>query len=424
MTTAPEEAAAALPNGNKSATTDGASYTLRFDEPGSCTKALVGGKGANLGLLTQAKFPVPPGFNITTSAYHDFVRSTDLNRDILRIVDTINYDDADDLEAKTAQARELVLATALPAAISDAISQHYTSLGDDGPFVAVRSSGTAEDLAEASFAGLHDTLLDIRGAEQVVDAVRECWASLWSGRAVSYRRRNGFEHGEVELAVVIQRMVRSEASGVLFTGNPLTTATDEVLINSSWGLGEAVVSGIITPDNYILKAGDVLRVREKVLGAKELKIRRDQSKLQGTLTEENSEEERARFSLTDEQAIRLARLGLRVQEHYDGFPQDIEWGYESGTFYLLQSRPITGVEFSWDADCEDWQVFPEDENTTWTRSLAQENWTGAISPLMYSTRGFSWQQGHEVRIFIHSHFVKVLLSRWERERVGGKWIKY
>jgi pyruvate,water dikinase len=192
-------------------------------------------------------------------------------------------------------------------------------------------------------------------------------------------------------------MISSEASGVLFTGNPLTTATDEVVINSSWGLGEAVVSGIVTPDSFILKACDTLRVREKVLGTKELRIRRDLTKAHGTVTESTPDSERERFSLTDEQAIKLARLGLRVQEKYEGFPQDIEWGFEHGTFYLLQSRPITGVEFSWDADVDDWQMFPEADGTTWTRSLADENWTGAISPLMYSWRGYSWAQGHEVR---------------------------
>jgi phosphoenolpyruvate synthase/pyruvate phosphate dikinase len=320
---------------------------------------------------------------------------TRLNDRILPIVDEVNYDDADDLEAKTAKIRSLVMETPLASEMNASITKHYNSLGDS-VYVAVRSSGTAEDLAEASFAGLHDTLLDIRGPEEVIDAIRECWASLWSARAVSYRNRNGFKHADVELAVVIQRMVSSEASGVLFTGNPLTTATDEVLINSSWGLGEAVVSGIITPDNFILKMADILRVREKVLGAKELQIRRDSTKSQGTITESNSEAAQAQFSLTDEQALKLARLGLRVQEHYDGFPQDIEWGFEDGKFYLLQSRPITGVEFSWDADVDDWQMFPEQDNTTFTRSLADENWTGAISPLMYSWRGYSWAQGHEV----------------------------
>jgi phosphoenolpyruvate synthase/pyruvate phosphate dikinase len=385
-------------SGNPTAPAATAAYTLTFDEPESTQKALVGGKGANLGLLTQAGFPVPPGFNITTVAYREFVQHSGLDERVQSLVNGVNYDNADELESITANIRKLFLETPLPAEMNASISRHYESLGDN-VYVAVRSSGTAEDLAEASFAGLHDTLLDIRSSAGVIDAVRECWSSLWSGRAVSYRHRNGFNHDEVELSVVIQRMVSSEASGVLFTGNPLTTATDEVLINSSWGLGEAVVSGIITPDNFILKSGDNLRVREKVLGAKELRIRRDPSKGQGTIEEPNPKAAQDRFSLTDEQAIKLARLGLRVQEHYDGFPQDIEWGFENETFYLLQSRPITGVEFAWDAECDDWQMFPDLDNTTWTRSLADENWTGAISPLMYSFRGYSWAQGHEVSIF-------------------------
>ncbi|PGH26764.1 hypothetical protein AJ80_01528 [Polytolypa hystricis UAMH7299] len=369
-------------------------YILSFSEPGSTDKAIVGGKGCNLSLLTQAGFPVPPGFSVTTTAYRQFMDSSGLTSKVLTIVNSIDYNSADDVETKTANVREMMMQTPVPLEMVSEITSHYAKLGDS-PYVAVRSSGTAEDLAEASFAGLHDTLLDIRGPEALIDAVRECWSSLWSARATSYRQRNSFDHSQVDLSVVVQRMVSSEASGVLFTGNPMTTATDEIVINSSWGLGEAVVSGIVNPDNLLLKNGDTLHVIERSLGSKEQTIRRDPSKHQGTLTEATLEAHRARFSLGDEQAIKLARLGLRVQEYYMGFPQDIEWGIEDNKFYLLQSRPITGVEFSWDAELEEWQMFPDLNGTTWTRSLADENWTGAISPLMYSIRGFSWAQGHE-----------------------------
>lgn len=320
---------------------------------------------------------------------------------ILAMVARINYDNADDVEAKSAKAREMVMQTPMPLDLTSEITSHYGKLldGDDddynSPYVAVRSSGTAEDLTEASFAGLHDTLLDIRGPEALIDAVRECWSSLWSGRAVSYRHRNKFDHSAVDIAVVIQRMVSSDASGVMFTGNPMTTATDEIVINSSWGLGEAVVSGIINPDTFVLKDGQTLHVLEQTLGDKEHIIRRHPSRRQGTTTEPTPEAQRAVFSLTEKQVIKLARLGQRVQDHYGGFPQDIEWAIEGDQVYLLQSRPITGVEFSWDADLEEWQMFVEINGTTWTRSLADENWTGAISPLMYSVRGFSWAQGHE-----------------------------
>src|SRR5262249_14741042 len=153
--------------------------------------------------------------------------------------------------------RGLLVGTPVPAAVAETVLVAYRDLspsGADDVYVAVRSSGTAEDLAEASFAGLHDTLLDIRGADALLEAVRECWASLWTARATAYRHGNGFDHAEAQLCVVVQRMIASEASGVMFTGNPLTTATDEIMINSSWGLGEAVVQGIVTPDSYVVRA--------------------------------------------------------------------------------------------------------------------------------------------------------------------------
>ena len=368
-------------------------YILSFDAPAATDKALVGGKGANLGRLTQAGFDVPPGFCVTTQAYAEFVTATGLEHEITTLLAGADYGAIEDLESRTARIRGLLKATPIPDGIALAVTSSYQALGDE-VYVAVRSSGTAEDLAEASFAGLHDTLLDIRGNDAVLDAVRDCWASLWTGRATSYRHGNGFDHATAKLSVVIQRMISSEASGVLFTGNPLTTATDELMINSSWGLGEAVVQGIVTPDEYVVRADD-LTVRTKTLGTKELSIRRDPASPHGTVTAPVPEVDRTRFTLSDDQARELALLGLRVQEYYDGFPQDIEWAWECGRFHLLQSRPVTGVEFSWDADCEDWQTFPEEDGTVWSRALADENWTGAITPLMYSWRAPSWVAGHE-----------------------------
>jgi pyruvate,water dikinase len=376
-------------------------FILGFDAPRASDKALVGGKGANLGLLTRGGFPVPAGFTVTTDAYSAFIAGSGLAGEISSIMSGADHDSPEDLEARTAKIRELILAAPVPDDIAAAIRDAYTLLNSADPageYVAVRSSGTAEDLAEASFAGLHDTLLDIRGTEALLDAVRECWASLWTARATSYRHRGGYDHTEARLGVVVQRMVAADVSGVMFTGNPLTTATDEVMINAGWGLGEAVVQGIITPDTYVVMAGDT-HVRDRILGGKEVRIRRDPDREHGTVTEDVSPGDRARFTLSDAQASELARLGLRVQDHYGGFPQDIEWALvgagEDATFHLLQSRPVTGVEFSWDADCEDWQTFPEPDGVVWSRSLADENWTGAITPLMYSWRAPSWVAGHE-----------------------------
>lgn len=356
---------------------------LRFDSEQSGEHALVGGKGANLGLLTRAGFPVPPGFSVTTAAYDSFVEGANLGDKIATMVAQINYGDADQLEAVTAEVRDLIVGAEMPAGLAAAITAAYADLGE--PYVAVRSSGTAEDLAEASFAGLHDTYLDIKGADALVDAVKRCWASMWTARATSYRNTKGFDHDVSRIAVVVQTMVGSEVAGVMFTGNPMTAATDEYVINASWGLGEAVVSGIATPDEYVMKA-HTLKVKEKTLGTKAVQVVRDPQTGVGTVTEDVPSSDQARFTLTDSQAAELAELGRRVTRFYDGLPQDTEWGFAGGTFYLLQSRPITGVEFSWDSDVDSWSPFPDDDDYTWTRAWADEIWTGAITPLMYSFR--------------------------------------
>jgi rifampicin phosphotransferase len=365
---------------------------LRFDDAGCDQLELVGGKGANLGRLTAAGFRVPPGFCVTTRAYSDFVGSAGIDKELAALAARIDYADADDVERCTAEIRARLVEAPVPEGMAAAIADAYGALGE-GQFVAVRSSGTAEDLAEASFAGQHDTYLDILGAAAVVDAVKRCWASLWTARATAYRHNKGFDHGEARLAVVVQAMVASDVSGVMFTGNPMTTATDEIVVNASWGLGEAIVSGIATPDQFVVKAGD-LRIVERALGAKELRISRHPGGAGGTVTGEVPAAERERFSLDDGQLVELAALGRMVTDHYGGLPQDIEWALAGGTFYLLQSRPVTGVEFSWDADVDAWHTDPDDDDTIWTRAWADEVWTGAITPIMYSVRGTLWQEMH------------------------------
>jgi pyruvate,water dikinase len=258
----------------------------------------------------------------------------------------------------------------------------------------VRSSGTKEDGAAASYAGLHDSFLDVRGPAQVTEAVKNCWSSLWTARAMSYRHAQKLDHWASPIAVVVQVMVRSELSGVLYTGHPVTTATDEYVINASYGLGEAIVSSAVDPDTYVVKAGD-LRIKERTLGAKEIRIVRNPDG-PGTVTQDVPEADRSRQALTDDQIKELGRLGRRVTEHYRGFPQDIEWAYADGEFFLVQTRPLTGVEFSWDADVDAhlWDTEDDDEYY-WTRDMADENWTGAISPLMYSFRAPAWVKGHQ-----------------------------
>jgi pyruvate,water dikinase len=370
----------------------------RFDDPPG-DKESVGGKGANLGLCTQRGLPVPPGFTVTTAAYRAFVEETGLDRMIEGTLGGLDYDDASVLEARTAEVREAIAATALPDALSAEIQAGYAAL-DDHPYVAVRSSGTAEDLAQASFAGLHDTFLHVRGGDRVVEAVRRCWASLWTARATGYRHKHGLDDlATVRMAVAVQVMIDAEASGVMFTANPITTATDELVINSSWGLGEAVVQGLVTPDEYVVKAHRppavgfdrrltpadatiTLKVKHATVGSKEQRMMRDPQTGHGTVTEPVPESEQTQPTLSEDQVVELAALGRRVQAFYDDMPQDIEWALAGGEFYLLQSRPITGVDFDWAADMETFQWALDDENALWTGRFS-ELLTGAKSPLYY-----------------------------------------
>ena len=203
-----------------------------FTDPAGTDIDKVGGKGANLGRLANAGFPVPPGFVVDTGAYLAHIES--IRTDISGALAKISYDDAEALEKAVEQIRGWIIAAGMPANIAAGITNAYAQLGD--VYVAVRSSGTAEDLEGASFAGLHDTYLDIKGADDVLDAVKRDWASLWTARAVAYRKSGGFTEFP-SIAVVVQTMVASEVSGVMFTGNPLNAATDEIMLNASWGLG-------------------------------------------------------------------------------------------------------------------------------------------------------------------------------------------
>ena len=378
-------------------TTTGAdAVTVWFSDPRSTDLSVVGGKGANLGRLTQSGFLVPPGFVVGTAAYVSHIES--IKARISEVLANVNYGDPNALEESVGRIRALITGVDMPAAIADEISTGYAKLGAE-LFVAVRSSGTAEDLEGASFAGLHDTYLDIRGNAPLIDAVKRCWASLWTARAVSYRRTRGFSQFP-SIAVVVQTMVESEVSGVMFTGNPINTATDQLVINASWGLGEAIVSGIVTPDEFIIRHGG-LKVLNRTLGSKKVKVVRDTAKSSGTVTRNSSESETQTFTLTDEQVSRLAEIGVRIQAAYEGFPQDIEWAYCNAKYYILQARPITSVEFSWDADVTG-SVQGNDDGTpfdnVWSRVFPEEMWTGAISPLMFSWRCWGLNQCHSVGV--------------------------
>jgi rifampicin phosphotransferase len=361
-------------------------YVVALSDPAAIDEAHTGGKASSLARLLTAGFAVPDGFCITTVAYQ--AAAAPLADQIGAVARQLHGADADAVERITAELRRSVESSAMPADVRDAIATAYAGLGWDAA-VAVRSSGTAEDLPGASFAGLHDTFLDLRGTDAVLDAVRRCWASMWSARATAYRHQQGFEQSAARIAVVVQRMLTPRVSGVLFTANPLTAATDELVVNASWGLGESVVSGAVTPDQFVIRATDGL-VLEREIGSKQARIDRDPDGGQGTVTRETTPAEREAPCLSDAELAQLQKIGVRLQDAHGGLAQDVEWAIDDVGVHVLQSRPITGVEFSWDADLERWQTVPDDPGTIWTRAMSDEGWTGAKTPLMYSWRANSW----------------------------------
>jgi phosphohistidine swiveling domain-containing protein len=314
------------------ASADGLVLGLELIDAGMLAR--VGGKAANLGETTGAGLPVPPGFCLTTEAYRRAVGPAGLE-DVHGALAVTGDHDLAALAALAARARELTLGVDVPPDIAAAVRESYAALGPDVP-VAVRSSATAEDLPLASFAGQQDTYLNVVGADAVLDAVRRCWASLWTDRAVAYRATHGISPSTVALAVVVQRMVDAAVAGVLFTANPVTGRRHEAVIDASPGLGEAVVSGAVNPDHFVVDTatGEIL---ERRTGDKAIAIR----PLPGGGTERTALSPDSGPSLGDAQVRALAALGSKVERHY-GAPQDIEWAIDaSDKLWLVQSRPIT-----------------------------------------------------------------------------------
>ncbi|MBP1912050.1 phosphoenolpyruvate synthase [Thermococcus stetteri] len=329
-----------------------------FEELGKEDVPLVGGKGANLGEMTNAGIPVPPGFCVTAEAYKYFVENVKLEDGktlqewIMEIISQTNVDDSKQLQENTAKIRQKIIELPMLPEIAEEIERAYKELsarfGKDAVYVAVRSSATAEDLPEASFAGQQETYLDVYGVDDVIGKVKKCWASLWTARATFYRAKQGFDHSKVYLSAVVQKMVNSEKSGVMFTANPVTNNRNEIMINASWGLGEAVVSGSVTPDEYIVEKG-TWKIKEKFIAKKEVMVVRNPETGKGTVYVKVADylgpEWVEKQVLTDEQIIEVAKMGAKIEEHY-GWPQDIEWAYDKddGKLYIVQSRPITTLK--------------------------------------------------------------------------------
>ncbi|MBT2554414.1 PEP/pyruvate-binding domain-containing protein [Arthrobacter sp. ISL-5] len=300
-------------------------FTGTLADFGAADLASAGGKGANLGELVRHGFPVPAGFVVTTAAYATLLVETSLGAELERLLDAENAG---------ARIRALFTDAQIPARVSADIAAAYAALGS-GP-VAVRSSATSEDLPGAAFAGQQDTFLNIVGEQAVIRAVVDCWASLWTDRAIAYRQRQRIDPREVSIAVVVQDMVPADTAGVLFSANPVTGERGEIVVDASPGLGEAVVSGRVTPEHYVLDSTG--RTRTFTPGAHEVVIRA----LAGGGTEEGAGTGSPGAALGEEQLAELARLAVRAQEHF-GRPQDMEWAITGGCLSVLQARPMTAL---------------------------------------------------------------------------------
>lgn len=312
----------------------------------------VGGKGASLGEMVQNNFPVPNGFVVTSDAYFDFVKNSGIQKTIISKIDSLDVENTAILEKVTKEIRILIRQTPMPDHIRQEILNSYDKLNEienngANTYVAVRSSATAEDLPEASFAGQQDTYLNILGKEALLDSVRKCWASLFTARAVYYRKKQGFITEKVGLCAVVQKMVNSEISGIMFTAEP-TGDLNTIVIEAGFGLGETIVSGSVTPDNYIVTKND-LQLKEKKINHQEFMLIRDSGKnLEVKLGEEKAKMQK----LDDKKIIELATIGKNIEEHYKK-PMDIEWATEKNKIYIVQARPITTLDISKNESAEE-----------------------------------------------------------------------
>ena len=321
-------------------------YVEFFEELKKEDVDIAGGKGANLGELTQAGIPVPPGFVITSATYQKFMDETGITQEILDILNALDVNNNKELQESARKIKNIIINTEIPDEISSLIIEAYNALchriGKEDAFVAVRSSATAEDLPEASFAGQQDTYLNVKGPEDLIKYVRKCWASLFEARAIFYREENNFDHSKVYIAVVVQEMVDAEKAGVMFTVHP-STGEEKILIEGAWGLGEGVVSGTVTPDTYWMdkSTGEIL---EKQVSEKKTMFQKKSENGQ-TVQAPVPEDLKTKQVLDETELAQLVELGKKIQEHYQ-FPQDTEWAIESGKIFMLQSRPVTTLDMA------------------------------------------------------------------------------
>lgn len=309
-------------------------FTKEFKKISKKDIDIAGGKGASLGEMTRAGFAVPAGYIVLVSAFDKFLEKTDLNVEVAAALKKADPNDIKSIESASVRIRDLIRDAEFPADIAKEVIKSFKNLG--AGFVAVRSSATAEDSSIASWAGELETYLNVTGSD-LLDSLKKCWSSLFTPRAIFYRYEKNLHERKVSVAVVVQKMIQSEVSGICFTVHPVTEDRDQMVIEAGWGLGEAIVGGMITPDTYVVnkKEGVILDIN---ISKQEMKIcRTNKGGSEETRVDEADQEKQ---KLNNENILKLAQVCQKIEKHY-GAPQDIEWAYEGGKLYITQSRPIT-----------------------------------------------------------------------------------
>lgn len=309
-------------------------FTKNFKQLTKNNKNIAGGKGASLGEMVNNKIPVPPGFVVLANSFDKFLEETDLNVEIEAIVKKVNHKDINSVEMASEKIRNLILNAEFPKDIAREIQKEFAKL--NAKHVAVRSSATAEDSSIASWAGELESYLNTT-KENLLENVKKCWASLFTPRAIFYRFEKGLNNTKVSVAVVVQKMIQSEISGITFTVHPVTQDYNQMIIEAGYGLGEAIVGGKITPDAYVVQKNEKIKILDKNISEQTMMIVKDK---QGIKEISVSKLKQNKQKLTDEQISELSKICINIEKHYKK-PQDIEWALEKGKFYIVQSRPIT-----------------------------------------------------------------------------------
>ena len=395
-------------------------YAITLDDP-RATLEVAGGKGASLARLVVAGLPVPDGFHVTTAAYRQFVVANDLQPRILAALEGVDPLQPATLEAASQVIRDLFAGAEMPPAIAGAIAQAYAGLAGQNPTVAVRSSATAEDLPGLSFAGQQETYLNVQGAAAVLGAVQRCWASLWTARAIGYRARHDIDQGAVSLAVVVQFLVPAEAAGIMFTADPVSGARDQVMITAAWGLGEAIVGGMVTPDTLTVDQATGEMLARETADKQVMTVRVEG----GTEEQPVPEELRDVPVLSDQQAAELARLGVQIENLY-GMPMDIEWALSDGEFAIVQARPITALPEPEAAPPTEWPL--PDPKSKYVRSSIIDLMPDPVSPLFATVAFKAYDAGlaramsdvTRSRAVLLEHFVTINGYVYSDTRFSGR----